>query len=114
MCNVLYIIVCSSVLLLLTVVRFTDSDYPFGILDSSYVYSQIYFIHVIFHYLENIPFIPLVAGDSISHIAATLKLWINVMLFNATFNNISVISWRSVLCVEETRVPGENYRPAYH
>jgi hypothetical protein len=29
------------------------------------------------------------------------------MVFNTTFNNISVISWRSVLLVEET---GENYR----
>jgi hypothetical protein len=29
------------------------------------------------------------------------------MVFNATFNNISVISWRSVLLVEETQVPGE-------
>ena len=29
------------------------------------------------------------------------------MVFNATFNNISVISWRSVLLVEETGVPGE-------
>ena len=27
------------------------------------------------------------------------------MVFNATFNNISVISWRSVLLVEETKVP---------
>jgi hypothetical protein len=26
--------------------------------------------------------------------------------------NISVISWWSVLFVEETRVPGENHRPA--
>jgi len=33
------------------------------------------------------------------------------MVFNATFNNISVISWRSVLLVEETRGPGENHRP---
>ena len=32
------------------------------------------------------------------------------MVFNATFNNISVISWRSVLLVEETGVPGENIR----
>jgi hypothetical protein len=32
-----------------------------------------------------------------------------VKVFNATFNNISVISWRSVLLVEETGVPGENY-----
>ena len=28
-----------------------------------------------------------------------------VMAFNATFNNISANSWRSVLLVEETRVP---------
>jgi len=33
------------------------------------------------------------------------------MVFNATFNNISVISWRSVLLVEEARGPGENHRP---
>ena len=33
------------------------------------------------------------------------------MVFNATFNNISVISWRSVLLVEETGVPEENQRP---
>ena len=35
-----------------------------------------------------------------------------VMVFNATSNNISVIQWRSVLLVEETRVTGENHRPA--
>ena len=34
-----------------------------------------------------------------------------VCLFYATFNNISVISWRSVLLVEETGGPRENYRP---
>jgi len=33
------------------------------------------------------------------------------MEFNATFNNISVISWRSVLLVEETGGPGKNHRP---
>ena len=33
------------------------------------------------------------------------------MVFNATFNNFSVISWQSVLMVEETEVPGENHRP---
>jgi hypothetical protein len=27
------------------------------------------------------------------------------MVFNATFNNISVISWRSIFLVEETGVP---------
>jgi hypothetical protein len=31
-----------------------------------------------------------------------------VMVFNDTFNNISVISWWSVLLMEET---GENHRP---
>ena len=34
-----------------------------------------------------------------------------VMVFYATFNNISVISWRSVLLVEEPRVSKENHRP---
>ena len=34
------------------------------------------------------------------------------MVINATFNNISAISWQSALLVEETRVPGENHRPA--
>ena len=35
-----------------------------------------------------------------------------LMVFNATFNNISVISWRSVLLVEVTGVLGENNQPA--
>jgi hypothetical protein len=30
-------------------------------------------------------------------------------VYHVTFNNISVISWRSVLLVEETRVPVENH-----
>ena len=34
------------------------------------------------------------------------------MVFNATFNNITAISWQSVLLVEEAGVPGENHRPA--
>ena len=32
------------------------------------------------------------------------------MVFNATFNNILAISWRIVLFVEETGVPGEKQR----
>jgi hypothetical protein len=38
------------------------------------------------------------------------------MVLNVTFNNISVISWRSVLLVEETGVHGEKHRPdkLYH
>jgi len=33
------------------------------------------------------------------------------MVFNANFNNISAILWRSVLLVEETGVPKENHQP---
>jgi hypothetical protein len=33
------------------------------------------------------------------------------VVFNATFNNISVILWHSVLLVEETGEPWENHRP---
>jgi hypothetical protein len=32
------------------------------------------------------------------------------MVFNATFNSLSVISWKLVLLVEGTEVPGENHR----
>ena len=38
-------------------------------------------------------------------------LFVCLMVFNATFNNISVISWRSIVLVEETGGPGENHRP---
>jgi hypothetical protein len=31
------------------------------------------------------------------------------MVFSATFNNISAISWRSVLLVDETRGPGNSH-----
>ena len=44
----------------------------------------------------------------------TKQVWFGFMLSNvtyATFNNISAISWRSVLLVEEIGVPGENHRP---
>jgi hypothetical protein len=34
------------------------------------------------------------------------------MVLNATFNNIAIISWRSVLWVEETGLPGEIHRPS--
>ena len=37
---------------------------------------------------------------------------IRVMMLNATFNNISIISWRSIQLVEEIGVPGENHRIA--
>jgi len=44
-----------------------------------------------------------VVFDSLSY---SFRVSIRVMVFNATFNNISVISWESVLLMEET---GENH-----
>jgi hypothetical protein len=35
------------------------------------------------------------------------------MVFSHTFNNISIMSWRSVLLLEETGAPGENQRRLY-
>ena len=40
----------------------------------------------------------------------THNIGVRVIVFNATFNNISVILWRSILLLEETGVPGENHR----
>ena len=37
-------------------------------------------------------------------------MFVCFMVLNATFNNISDLSWRSVLLVEENGVPGENHR----
>jgi hypothetical protein len=49
--------------------------------------------------------------QTLSHsvVSSTRHERVMIMMFNATFNNISVISWRSVLLVGETRVPGENH-----
>jgi hypothetical protein len=51
----------------------------------------------------------------IFHINRCISIWVwvsvSVMVFNGTFNNISVKSWRSVLLVEETGVPRENHWP---
>jgi len=54
-----------------------------------------------------------VALNTITHISRSAILLHKsmVVVFNADFNNISAISWRSVLLMEETRVTGENHRP---
>jgi hypothetical protein len=43
------------------------------------------------------------------------KIWFDLIWFivlNATYSNISAISWRPALVVEEEAgVPGENHRP---
>ena len=38
--------------------------------------------------------------------ACRMYVSLRFMVLNVTFNNISVMSWRSVLLVEETGVPG--------
>ena len=48
---------------------------------------------------------------TISETSLFIQLRVRVMVFKATFNNISVISWRLVLLVEETGVPGKKHRP---
>ena len=42
--------------------------------------------------------------------AYLMSLWVRAMVFNATFNSISAISWRSVL-LARTGVHGENHGP---
>jgi hypothetical protein len=37
---------------------------------------------------------------------------LGLLVFNVTFNNISIISCQSVLLMEESEVPGENHWPA--
>ena len=76
------------VIVLSVLLRFVAFDYLFGI-------YNILFTHTIKHTFSY-----------------AIGVTDRVMVFNAIFNNLSVISWRSVLLVEETGVPGENHRPA--
>ena len=48
----------------------------------------------------------------LTHTANNSKGRDRVMVFSAIFNNISAISWRSVVLAEVTAVPGENNQPA--
>jgi hypothetical protein len=47
----------------------------------------------------------------LSAASITEKSLVWFMMFNATFNNISVISWQSVLLVDKTGVARENHQP---
>jgi hypothetical protein len=40
-----------------------------------------------------------------------MYIFVCLVMLNATFNNISVISWLTALLVEESEGPGENNRP---
>ena len=43
--------------------------------------------------------------------ASYKRVGVIVIVFNATFNNMSAISWWSVLLVKEMEVPEEHHRP---
>ena len=79
------------------------------------------FIVQSFYHLQNLGTSFNFMHSSFTRIAVPKKLIIilsvisnkvRVMVFNATFSNISAISCRSGLLVEETGGPGENHRPA--
>jgi hypothetical protein len=74
--------------------------------------NRIYFsvLWACFIYWENLRTIYLFSS-SIKLQNIKCVLWVMDMVLTVTFNNISAISWRSVLLVEETRVPGENNWP---
>jgi hypothetical protein len=63
-------------------------------------------------YKRNIPILTTVSilFDHIYPSHKELYCRVRFMVFNASFNNISVISWWSVLLVEETWVPRGNHR----
>ena len=54
------------------------------------------------------PIIPIYRMHTIQYFRMRLVGWF--ILLNITFNNSSVISWQSVLLVEETGVPRENHQ----
>ena len=56
-----------------------------------------------------------IVTNMISILTIYFDLDLGFMVFRATFNTISVTSWRSILLVDKTGVPGvpgENHRPA--
>jgi hypothetical protein len=65
--------------------------------------------------MKVMPFIITLTQKKIAHTKGMLELKLGLvgwfMVLIANFNNISVLSWRSVLLVQETGLPGENHRP---
>ena len=57
-------------------------------------------------------FVEMMCKQLIFDVRAATRLIGAAMVFNVTFNNISVITWQSVTLAEETKVPRENHRPA--
>ena len=63
-------------------------------------------------YERNVIYVSIKNKKLSSHNNDSLKWRVGVMVFNATFNNISVIyRCGQFFLMVETRVPGENHRP---
>jgi hypothetical protein len=80
-------------------------------------HSVVFFVFILFHILSLPCQFQLVFFSVNSYYDYEIRVLIvdwfyGFMVFSAIFRNISVISWRSVLMVEENGVPGENHRPA--
>jgi len=69
-----------------------------------------FFLIFIFSAFTRSTFAPIVKEVNILYVIQVL-VFVCLMLFNTTFNNISVISLWLVLLVEETGGPVENHRP---
>jgi hypothetical protein len=82
---------------------FTNHSYcrTFIQISMTRIKSCTYHIQIIYHSLS-------VYSETCLERWWSIVFWF--MVLNATFNNISVISWQSV-SLEETGVPGENHRP---
>ena len=78
----------------------TSTHWPYYRYFIVHVYGVLHFSHSVWYFLIQWNFILLF-----------VCLFVCLMEFNATFNNISILSWGSVLLVEETGGPGENHQP---
>jgi hypothetical protein len=106
--SLVFCVVCRSLLVYVfycpfSVLQFTASD-------SSFVIFRLFKVWNRLNCNFDILYTPVVLLLNVMNII--IMMFVCLMVVNATFNNISVISWRSVLLVEETGVPGEKHRPA--
>jgi hypothetical protein len=110
--NTILILISNKINVLSVLFRITTSDYLFDILDLrlliTSLISSIYVFWLPFWDLQTF-----LLNQINQYIFKSLrKIWFDLLCFNATFiSNISAISWRPVLVVDETGVSGENHRP---
>ena len=109
-CRSLFVILSFFSATVVSVLRFTDSD---SLVSSSSSYFYLWYLWNKIINQQCTLYTRSIFRTVIYNAIRVLIMRIcHFEYFYFTFNNISVISWRSALVVEETRVPGENYRPA--